>query len=232
MDNRQRYDMYAFIHKGLRLGMCECLRDLSTVDPLDDVEFDEITGKVLNFLNLCLGHVHHENDFVHRAMEARKPYSSQPVAFQHVEHLKQINQLQHELVRIQLLPILRRSESLHRYYREFALWMTENFIHMEQEETENNAILWSCYSDAELIAIEQELVASISPSMMLDIQSLMIRAMTPAERAGFLGAVREAVTASEFSVMVEQLGDSLGDSHYRKLQTAVFPQSGPLNQAV
>lgn len=232
MNTQPRYDMYAFVHKGLRFGMSRSLLALSTVDTLDDGEFDQVAEQVQCLLEVCISHVHHENDFVHTAMEAGMPGSSQEIAAQHEEHEKNIRQLQRELTDIQNLPSLRRAERLHRYYRDYALWVADNFIHMEQEEMENNAVLWRCYSDAELIAIEQELVANIDPELMPVIQSLMLQAMTPAERAEFLGGLRNLMPAEVFSAVVEGLQSELSPAHYSNLLLSLEMSETYLAEAV
>ena len=59
---------------------------------------------------------------------------------------EQILFLSEELERLRKLPALRRADQLHRYYRQFAHWVGDNLIHMEQEETEHNATLWAWYT--------------------------------------------------------------------------------------
>jgi len=225
-----RYDIYAFIHKGLRGAMCQCLQALSSVDALDNAEFDEVADRVSSLLSLCHQHVEHENGFVHKAMEARQPGSSRAIAAQHVEHEQHISHLEEELRRIQRLPSLRRAESLHPYYREFALWVADNFAHMEQEETEHNAVLWACYGDEEIMAIEQELVAHIKPEVMPIIQAHMISAMTPNERVTFLAGLRAHIPAADFNGIIASLQSLLSRSHYNKLLAAIH--GAALSQAV
>lgn len=86
MQQTNRHDIYAFIHKGLRKAMCDNLQRLGCCDPHDDQEFDEVAGAVQQLLRVCLGHVEHENHFVHSAMEARCPGSSADIAGQHSHH--------------------------------------------------------------------------------------------------------------------------------------------------
>lgn len=221
MTTQARYDIYAFIHKGLRGAMCQSLQALSSVDALDDDEFDQIAGQVSSLLRICQSHVEHENGFVHQAMEARRPGSSRGIAAQHLDHERHIRHLEEELRRIQHLPSLRRAESLHAYYREFAFWVADNFVHMEQEESEHNAVLWACYSDAEIQAIEQELVAHIKPEIMPLIQAHMLSAMTPGERGRFLNAVRPHLPAADFHGLLQRLQGLLSRPHYGKLLAAI-----------
>ncbi len=57
-----------------------------------------------------------------------------------------------------------QAEAALRLYRQLALFVGENFAHMHVEETLHNQVLWSCYSDEELRALEGSIVASLPPS--------------------------------------------------------------------
>lgn len=217
MPQTNRHDIYAFIHKGLRKAMCDSLQRLGCCDPHDDQEFDEVAGAIQQLLRVCLGHVEHENHFVHTAMEARCPGSSSDIAGQHVHHEEQILSLSEELERLRKLPALRRADQLHRYYRQFAHWVGDNLIHMEQEETEHNATLWAWYTDDEIRAIEQELVAHIEPALFPVTQGYILAGMNPPERAGFLGMVREHMPAEEFDDLLGMLPSLLSPAHYKRL---------------
>jgi len=56
-----------------------------------------------------------------------------------------------------------RAALAQRLYRHLALFIGENLQHMQVEETENNAALWALYSDDELAAIHDRLLASVPP---------------------------------------------------------------------
>ena len=66
-----RVDMYAGIHKALRTCMTDTLLALGRMDTDDDLEFAQTCDRVMQLLDLCRSHLHHENDFVHTAMQAR-----------------------------------------------------------------------------------------------------------------------------------------------------------------
>ena len=56
-----------------------------------------------------------------------------------------------------------RATAVAELQRFLAQFVAENLTHMNVEESWNNAVLWETHSDAELIAIEQAIVASLSP---------------------------------------------------------------------
>lgn len=221
MKTEQRYDMYAFIHKGIRSAMCHCLHTLGSLDAQDDDEVNSAFEELSTLFNVCRAHLQHENNFVHTAMEKRKPGSSRAIAQQHNEHETAIATLTQEAERILRLPSLRRCESLKQFYRRFALFVAENFEHMAEEETDNNAVLWSCYSDEELIAIEHALVTSIKPDMMPITLAYMVPAINPHERTQLLGGMQQGMPPEAFAGILSLVEPTLTASHRRKLAHAL-----------
>ena len=67
-----RVDLYAHIHKALRLAMCETLRQLSSLDPADPLDIAATLGQLDAVLDAAQHHVEKENRFVHPAIEARR----------------------------------------------------------------------------------------------------------------------------------------------------------------
>ena len=88
-----RFDMYACIHKALRALMADSLLALGRMDPEDALELAQVTQRLMQLLAFCRSHLQHENDFVHRAMEARAPGSSGQIAHEHDEHKEAIDAL-------------------------------------------------------------------------------------------------------------------------------------------
>lgn len=221
MKTSGRFDIYAFIHKGLRLGLNRCLATLGSLDPQDDTELQPTLDELDRLLDLCRAHAKHENAFVHTAMERRQPGSSRATANDHVEHIREIDALQQECQRIRRLPSLRRAAALGDYYHRFALFTATNLVHMAHEETDNNAVLWACYSDTELEALDRELVAHIEPDILQTGLGYMVPAMNPAERAAFLGGMRKGMPEDVFGGIFADVEASLTPSHRAKLRQAL-----------
>jgi hypothetical protein len=230
MSQQSRYDIYAFIHKGLRAAMSQSLVTLGNLDAQDDAELLPALQATDTLLAMCRAHVGHENTFVHPAMEQRRPDSSRVIAHEHAEHIEEIEALRQEVQRLRRLPSLRRAEPLLQFYRRFAVFMAENFMHMAKEEREHNAVLWACYGDAEIAAIEAELVSHIDPELLPAILSCMLQAMAPAERAEFLGALRPSMPADAFASLIGHIAPLLSPSHRAKLGVALQLQTGPLQK--
>ena len=145
-----RMDMYASIHKALRAFMADTLLGLGRMDVDDDLEFAQTCDRVMQLLDLCRAHLHHENQFVHAAMEARQPGSSQSIAGEHVEHEQAITALADGVNHLMACAKPARPAATLALYRQLALFVAHNFEHMHEEETAHNRVLWQCYTDAEL----------------------------------------------------------------------------------
>jgi Hemerythrin HHE cation binding domain len=221
MNSKPRFDIYAQIHKGMRLGLSQCLVALGSMDAQDDTELQPVLDEVGRLLDLCRAHVKHENEFIHTAMERRQPGSTRAIASEHVEHVGDIDALQQEYQRILRLPSLRRAEPASRFYQRFAQFTALNLEHMAHEETDNNAVLWACYSDAELEALDRELVAHVEPAIMQIALGYMVPAMNPVERAAFLGDLRQVMPEEAFTGILGHVEPLLTPTHRSKLQHAL-----------
>ena len=105
--------------------------------------------------------------------------------------------------------------------------MAENFAHMQIEETEHNRVLWDCYSDDELRALEGRIVASLPPSENLTIMRWLIPAMTPAERAELLAQMQAAAPAPAFAAVLDTVQPHLSQRDWAKLAGALAPARVP-----
>ena len=177
----KRYDIYARPHKALRAMMADTMVALGRADTADDCEMREATARLEELLAFCEAHAALENEFVHRAIEARRPEASCIFAVEHAEQAGEIAELR-EL-----------AASRHpRLHRRVALFVAKNLLHMEEEESGGNALLWELFSDAEIVAIERRLVASKAPDETMQALRWMLPAMTHAERVGMLSGLRAA----------------------------------------
>lgn len=216
-----RVDMYAGIHKALRALMADTLLAVGRMDVDDALELAQTTERVLQLLDACASHLRHENAFVHAAIEARAPGASEAIAHEHEEHLRHIADLAAAVKTLRQCPLSQRAMVASRLYSELALFVAENFQHMHVEETAHNAVLWARYTDAELIAIHDELMASIPPQEMMFTVRWLIPFMNPAERAGLLSDVRSKVPAPAFQAMLDTVQPHLTQTEWTKLARAL-----------
>ncbi len=214
-------DIYAFIHKALRACMCHALTTLGSTDAADEREVGAALAEVRSLAALCESHVEHENEFVHPAMEACRPGSSAQTADDHGHHRIALKRLTTLADQVDAAAGDARAAALARLYRHLATFVGENFIHMEQEETANNQVLWSAYTDADLAAIEHAIHQTIPPQEMEAYMRWMLPALSAAERAALLTEIRDNAPAPVFDGMMQLAQQCLSARDIGKLNAAL-----------
>ncbi len=218
---KPRHDMYAPIHKALRHFMLDTLMRVSRLDVFDACEMDATLGQFAALMTLCGKHLAHENEFVHTAIEARRPGVSRRIGDEHVEHLESIDALCEDAKQLrQAVPEQRMALAL-RLYRHLALFIGENFAHMHYEETVHNAALWSMYTDAELDDLHDRLLASLPPEETMEVARWMVPALNPTERAGFLKGIQAKAPAPAFHGLVQHVQPHIDPMGWTKLASAI-----------
>lgn len=213
-----RLDLYAHIHKALRLFMTDTLVRVGRLDTADVGEVTTVLAQTRDLLGMCRSHLSHENEFVHSALEARSPGASQRIAGEHLEHLEAIAALEADVAALTAWP---GEAAAQRLYRHLARFLADNLDHMHVEETSHNAALWSLYSDAELADVHQRLVASIEPAEMALVLRWMVPALSPAERAAFLGEMQRQMPPEAMRGVLDLVRPVLDDTAWGKLARAL-----------
>ena len=226
-DSIPRHDMYLLVHKGLRAFLNHTLDRVGRIDANDRAEVEEVLA---GFRALCYGlrsHVHHEDHFVHAAMEARQPGSAATKRAEHVHHLAAIDRLQTLAGAVaqaaQVADTVACARAAATLYAQLGLFVAENLTHMHEEETANNAVLWANYTDAELLQIEASLVASIPPVAMGAFLRWTLPAITAAERASFVAGVAHTAPREVLEGVLAVARAHLSPRDWYKLQHAIGP---------
>jgi hypothetical protein len=198
-----RFDLYAAIHKALRLAMSQALCRLGSSDPADPLGLTASLDRLQALLTLCELHLKHENQFVHPALERAQPRASAHIADEHDHHRAAIAQLRGQVAGVEQASPAARGAAFHALYRATALFVAENFQHMEFEEREHNALLWAHYSDAELLQIEHAIVASVAPDSMMALLHFFLPALNASERAAMLRGMQQGLPAPVFDAVLD-----------------------------
>jgi hypothetical protein len=185
----KRFDIYLHVHKGLRALMADVLTSVGRIDATDSLEVASGIAQVRTLLDICRSHLFTENQFIHTAMEARRRGSACVTASEHVQHEEAFEQIEAKLRSIETSGTDRDSGVLD-LYRAMALFVAQNFEHMDVEERENNQTLWELYSDAELHAIHAELMGSLDPRKVVTLSRWILPYVSHRERATMLAGMQ------------------------------------------
>jgi hemerythrin-like domain-containing protein len=224
-----RFDMYAFIHKGLRSFMSETLMQVGRMDGGDDVDFDAAIAQTRALLRMCAAHIAHEEQFVHAALAQRAPGANEKLAAEHDEHRVQIAALGELVDRAARALPAQRADAAQTLYRALAHFVGENFLHMQVEESKHNAALWQAYSDAELVAIHDRLVDSLTPEELAESMRWMLPSLNPFERTVLMADAQRKAPAEAFHQLIELVRPLLSPRDWNKLMYGIA--AAPLARA-
>lgn len=216
-----RYDMFALVHKGLRACMAQTLVQLGQADHEDACSYAQALDQVQYLLSFCQHHVAHEDAHVHPALERRRPGSARRAEAEHQHHRDSITRLLASVERLRHLPSQRRALPARELYRALATFIAENFAHMAMEEAEHNAVLWDCYSDEELMAIEGALVASLSAAEFEEAMQWMMTSIAHPERRDFFLQLRQAAPPEAVAANLAFTQSHLDSARWHQLQTSL-----------
>lgn len=213
----RRLDFYTPIHKALRAWMGHVLVKVGTLDADDDEQRALVLAGVEQLLAFMKSHLQHENDFVHTAIEARRPGAARHTADDHLLHVEAFGNLDDEARALRDARPAHRAALALRLYRHLAEFIGENLVHMQVEETQNNALLWELYTDAELEAIHDRLIASVPPDEMAVAVRWMAAALTVPELAGLFADMRAKAPAPAFEAMLDIARTQLDERRWAQL---------------
>lgn len=220
----RRMDLYTGIHKAMRMLVADMLVALGRMDTSDAEDVAATLARLRQVIDLSRQHLHKEDQHVHPAMESRARGSTARMREDHTDHEEAFERLESLILRVERSQGAARDEAALELYRGFALYMAEDLVHMHAEETENNAVLWAHFDDAELARIHQAILASIPPQLLAEYLRWLAPAMAPAERAGLLSGMRATLPAEAFAGFAALIRSVLGESDWAKLLKALGPQ--------
>ena len=216
-----RFNIYAFIHKGMRAHLIHTLYAIGRCDWQNCSEARMALAELQALTNVCRAHIFHEDKLVHQTLEQRKPGATRYSGAAHRLQCQAMDELESLAEQVIHLPARRRGDLTHRLYRRLARFVAERFEHLEQEERDNNRLLWETHSDAELIALEQRILACLSPVEMQRLLYWMLPALTPDERASYLLELRTKVCPDRFTDALATLKGQLSAAHWSHLDNAL-----------
>lgn len=216
-----RIDLYGPIHKALRQFLMDTLGRVGRLDADDDAERESVCLQVHALLQQMRAHLDHENDFVHTAIEARQPGGARRASEEHLQHVDAIRNLDDQAQALRHARAGQRTPTAQRLYRHLALFVAHNLEHMAMEEADNTALLWSLYSDAELAALHDQLMATIGPDEMALTARWMAASLSPAELAGLYREMRSKAPPAAFEALYGVAMAQLDEPRRAKLARAL-----------
>jgi len=222
-NSNSRFDIYTLIHKGLRSFMSDTLMAVGRIDESDTGEVAEGLAQVRRLLQICREDLFVENQFIHPAMEARRPGSARATLEDHVHHEETFERLEARILVVERSLGRKRKDALLILYRMLALFVADNFQHMNVEECENSEVLWSAYKDDELATIHKSIMAAVPPDLLRENVRWLLPNIPHADRVHLLTGVKHSMPANAFEGLLRLVKAHVTERDWSKLEGTLSP---------
>lgn len=193
-----RYSLYTEVHKGIRSLMMDLVVRAGRTDFDQPAAVAALEQATRNAFFMLESHADHENRFIGPVVQKHAPAIAEEMFGDHHQQEEQLMALLTEVSELAGNPTDARTRG-HRFVVTLSAVFGDMLVHMAEEEHVIMPALWEKMSDAELMAVEQQLLASIPPEKMGAFLSWMLPAMNHAERLGMLAGMRAHAPAEVFN---------------------------------
>ncbi|WP_375689381.1 hemerythrin domain-containing protein [Pseudooceanicola sp. LIPI14-2-Ac024] len=220
-----RHNMYYAIHKTLRLGHARLIAQLTATDWQDPDETAAALTALRGFLAMAANHLNGEETFIHPALEAAEPGSSDTAHEGHDHHEQAFAELESLARAVETATGPARDTAGQRLYFRYALFAAEDIEHMAEEETHLLGAMHRLFGDDDLRAIEGRIIAKIDPADMTRTMALMAPALSTPELAGMLSEMRHAMPPEVFSgFLAAAVAPALPPVRFARIEALLAPQ--------
>lgn len=217
-----RYNIFNQIHKGLRALLYDTALTLQQTWFTNAEETAIALGKVKKAVDIFDKHAEHEDRFVLPAIVKYEPALVDLFEKEHEEDhalsqgLRDLIKVYHHAIQAGV-----KIETGQAINRAFTSFMMFNLEHMNKEETVLSKILWRYYTDAELAALNKEIVASIPMDELVVTSTWMMRGLSVMEIRHWLKAVEKESPSTAFHQLLDMAERELAADRFRVLQESL-----------
>jgi len=210
-----RINIFNQIHKGLRALLYESSLLLQQTNFLDEQEMQTAVTRVTMVADLFADHAHHEDKFILQAIRQHEPSIVDAFEGEHAIDIKLTRALKNCLQALQMASPVVRPEMADVLYRTFVQFMVFNLEHMSKEEAILSKILWRYYSEEEILDIQKNILASLTPWSATNGSRWMMRGLNNAEIIGWLKSVEESAPEAAFQKLFAIAERELPERRFR-----------------
>jgi Hemerythrin HHE cation binding domain len=213
-----RFNIFNQIHKALRAMLYDTSLTLQQTYFADADEAETAMEKVRQAVDIFDAHAGHEDHFVLPAIRQYEPSLVDAFELEHIkdhalsEKLRGLLTVYNHAIKTEVM--IETGQAITRAFIDFMIF---NLEHMANEETVLNKILWRYYSDEEIIAINQRIVAAIPQSELAVTSAWMMRGLSNTEISSWLKAVEKNAPQPVFTQLFSLAEKELPDNRFRKV---------------
>jgi len=217
-----RFNAFNLIHKALRAMLYDAALTLQQTYFANTDEAESALQKVEDVLFLFENHAHHEDTMVLPMVEMYEPQLVDEFEKEHETDLALSNRMKN------LLNIYRNI-----YFTEeriicgsaiskaFVEFMVFNLEHMAKEEILINEALWKHYTDEQLLALNEKIVASIPPGELALASKWMLRGINNFDAILWLKNIKQNAPAPVFDALISLAEKELPADRFNIIEESI-----------
>lgn len=223
--NRQRYNLFNLIHKGLRNIMYDTALKIQTADFSTINGAGSVISRIEQLLLYFEEHAHHEDNHVLPMIEQ---YDAQLVVDFESQH-EEDHRLGYDLIqaitawKIAEGTVARLAAGRKIFYL-FNEFIAFNLYHMNKEEQLINAVLWKHYSDMEIQGITQKIIQNIKPQILFEESRWMMKSINVREAVDWLMGIKVSAPSEVFSLYLKMAHEEMPVDRWLKVKESLFDE--------
>ena len=199
----QRLEGYRPIHKAIRHMMYATAHSLGVADFEDEKGANAALASLESTISLLITHAGHEEKFVHPALEERAPGFIESFEKDHGSDERAYAQLRKLSSDVASANGGRKSELGNEIYDIYNQFVGTYLDHLYREEHELQQALWDNFTDEELGAIDEAIMADASPELMAQFLTLICGSFNPGDLALMLGGMKGGMPTEAYQGMLQ-----------------------------
>ena len=215
----KRFNGFSLIHKGLRAMLYDASVILQQTDFADASQAKNALTTINNVLYIFGRHAHHEDTYIFPLVETHEPELAKSFEDEHAEDHRLSDQLKNLLTIYDYAELpeekINCGSAIVKSLTDFLVF---NLVHMGKEEIYINQALWKHYTDGQIIAANQQLVASIPPAELMANARWMLRAISNNDAIGWLKNIKQTAPAPVFNNLMQLAKEELSELRFAIIQ--------------
>ena len=217
----QRMEMYRPIHKAIRHLLYSTGHKLGISDFADERMAGEALDKLDSTISMMKEHAEHEERFVHPPLKGRVPGITKSFDSDHGDDERVYAQLQQLASQIRNSKGAESTALANQVYALFSSFIGYYLGHLEREETILEKALLDHFTDEELMAMEQEIMGSVTPERMGEWLTVICTSLNADELTGMLGGMKATAPPEALEGMLKIAEQAMPADNWQKVKARI-----------
>ncbi|PSR51901.1 hypothetical protein AHMF7605_28750 [Adhaeribacter arboris] len=214
----KRYNVFNNIHKALRSMLFDLQSKIQQTD-FTELKADKVIAEMERVLYFYDEHADHEDRFILAHIVHQEPQLTEELEKDHViDHNLSADLRQFISNWRQAKSVEEKELSGKQIFYALNEFIAFNLYHMNKEENQLLLALWKHFSDKEILRMEQQIMASIDPQVLMEESRWMMRSINNAEILEWMDGIKVSAPAPVYEVFLQMAADELPQVRFRELK--------------